>query len=219
MNAKLLFVGIGLLLAIILIAVPACKNLTTESNLDDSLDPVEEVTRINGASNSTVTVHRTQDTYFKLNFSEINDNSIIGNGDGEGWCIDWQKPIDSDGGVYTNVQLFSTYNVAKWNSINYLFNIMDQLKLDDPEITFLDVQIAIWLLRGNPAFDLDVVELTDLPGRMHSNGEPTFSREKAEYIVSVVESGYRDFVPSEGARFAVIAETPADIQTVITVVN
>ncbi|TVR37064.1 MAG: hypothetical protein EA390_00270, partial [Balneolaceae bacterium] len=201
------------------ITATSCKNLTTESNLDDSLDPVEEVTRINGADNATITVNKGQSTYFNIDFTEINPNGVIENGPGEGWCIDWKKPIDSDGGVYENIQLYSTYNVTKWKPINYLFNIMDQLKQDDPEITFRDVQVAIWVMRGNPAFDLDTIEVTDLPSRMHSNGEPTFTREKVDYIVSVVEAGYRDFTASEGSRFVVIAETPADVQTVITVVE
>ena len=218
MNKKLLL-GFGLLIITLLLAAPACKNLTTESNLDDSLDPVEEVTRINGANNATITVNRAENAYFRLNFSDISENNVIGNGEGEGWCIDWQKPIDSNGGVYTNIQLYSTYNVTKWKPINYLFNIMDQLKQDDPQMTGLEVQIAIWLMRGNPILNLDTVDIEDLPGRMHNNGEPTFNRQKVDYILQVVESGYRDFVPAEGSRFAVIAETPADVQTVITVVE
>ncbi len=218
MNKQLL-IGLGLVMAIFLLTAVSCKNLTTESNLDDSLDPVEEVMRINGANNATITVNRAQDSYFSIDFSEINENSVIGNGEGEGWCIDWQKPIDSNGGVYTNIQLYSTYNVKNWKPINYLFNMMDQLKQDDPEITYLEVQIAIWLMRGNPILNLDTVDIEDLPARMHDNGEPLFNREKVDYILQVVESGYEDFVPAEGTRFAVIAETPADVQTVITVVE
>ena len=218
MNKKLLTV-FGILLTAILIAAPSCKKLTTESNIDDSLDLVEEVSRINGANNATITVNKAQDAYFRLNFSGINENSVIGNGEGEGWCIDWQKPIDSNGGVYSNIQLFSTYNVDKWKPINYLFNIMDQLKQDDPEMTYLEVQLAIWSMRGNPEFDLDNIELSDLPARMHDNGEPTFNRQKVDYMLQIVEAGYRDFVPTEGSRFAVIAETPADVQTVITIIE
>jgi hypothetical protein len=216
---KKILTGLALLLTAILITVPSCKKLTTESNLDDSLDPVEEVSRINGANNATITVNRSENAFFRLNFSEISENSVIGNGEGEGWCIDWQKPIDSNGGVYTNIQLYSTYNVEKWKPINYLFNIIEQLKLDDPEMTNLEVQLAIWSMRGNPEFDLDSIEVTDLPPRMHNNGEPTFNRQKVQYIIQVVEAGYRDFVATEGSRFVVIAETPADIQTVITVVE
>jgi len=218
MNKQLL-IGLGLILAIFLLTAMSCKKLTTETNLDDSLDPVEEVFRINGANNATIIVNRAQDSYFSIDFSEINENNVIGNGEGEGWCIDWQKPIDSNGGVYTNIQLYSTYNVSKWKPINYLFNMMDQLKQDDPEITYLEVQVAIWVMRGNPALNLDTVDIEDLPNRMHNNGEPTFSRERVDYILLVVESGYEDFVPAEGTRFAVIAETPADVQTVITVVE
>ncbi len=218
MNKELLF-GFGFLLTLALLFMPSCDSVTTQSSVDQSLETVEEVSVIEGASNATITVNRTQDAYFALSFSNINTNSIISNGDGEGWCIDWQKPIDSDGGVYSDIQLYSTYNVKGWQPINYLFNIIDQLKADEPKITYREVQVAIWSMRGNPVFDLDTVEVTDLPSRMQSDGEYNFDREIVDYILKVVEDGHSDFVPTEGSRFAVIAETPVDVQTVITVVE
>jgi len=218
MNKKLL-IGIGFLFTVALLFMPACESVTTQSSVDESLDLVEEVSSIEGAKNATITVNLAPETYFGLNFSNINANSIISNGDGEGWCIDWQKPIDSDGGVYTDIQLYSTYNVESWQPINYLFNIIEQIKADEPKITYREIQVAIWSMRGNPVFDLDSFEVDELPSRMQSNGEPNFDRGIVDYILKVVDDGYRDFVPTDGTRFAVIAETPVDVQTVITVVE
>ena len=214
-----LFYHFTLILFVFLLALASCKNSSVETDLGDSLSPVEEVYRVTGTDNTVITVNRDHIAYFRLNFSEIQPNDIIDNGTGEGWCIDWQKPINSNGGVYENIQLYSTYNVKPWKPINYLFNILDELKQSDPEITNLEIQLAIWTMRGNPEFHLDAVALADLPSRMHNNGEPAFSREKVDFILEIVESGYRDFDSSDGTRFAVIAETPSDVQTVITVVE
>ncbi len=212
-----------LLTVSILGLISSCNSITgsTENgnDLEDSLNPVEEVIPVEGGENSTITVHRASDTYFNLEFSEIQSNSIINNGSGEGWCIDWQKPIDSDGGTYHGVKLYSTFNVKSWNQINYLFNIIEDLKSNDPEITGRDIQIVIWSLRGNPEFNVDTVSVDDLPVRMRSNGEANFDKDRVREILDIVEAGYEDFDYTEGTRFAVIAETPPDVQTVITVVE
>jgi len=212
-----------LLTVSILGLISSCNSITgsTENgnDLEDSLNPVEEVIPVEGGENSTITVHRASDTYFNLEFSEIQSNSIINNGSGEGWCIDWQKPIDSDGGTYHGVKLYSTFNVKSWNPINYLFNIIEDLKSNDPEITGRDIQIVIWSLRGNPEFNVDTVSVDDLPARMRSNGEANFDKDRVKEILDIIQAGYEDFDYTEGTRFAVIAETPADVQTVITVVE
>jgi len=215
------FLSVSVLSFGLLIAISSCKGLTSDSgDLSDSLDPIEEVVPIEGAENSTITVNRSPDYYFSIGFTDIQNNSVISNGMvGEGWCIDWQKPIDSDNSVYENIQLYSTFNVDKWNPLNYLFNIMDDLREADSELTYLEIQVVVWSLRGFPEFNLNDVEISNLPPRMRSNGDPNFSVDKVNTILEIVEAGYRDFDFTEGTRFAVIAETPSDVQTVITVVN
>jgi hypothetical protein len=207
----------------ILLLISSCNSITGSSengnDLEDSLNPVEEVIPVQGGENSTIVVNRASDTYFNLEFSDIQSNSVIGNGAGEGWCIDWQKPIDSDGGTYHGVKLYSTFNVASWNQINYLFNIIEDLRSNDPGITGRDIQVVIWSLRGNPEFNVDTVDVDDLPARMRSNGEANFDKDRVKEIIDIIEAGYQDFNFTEGTRFAVIAETPPDVQTVITVVE
>lgn len=208
-------------LAAVLFIFPACENLTGETDeISESLDPVENVEPVEGAESTTIIVNKGSDTYFELEFSGVGENDVITDGfQGEGWCIDWKKPIDSNNGTYSNIQLYSTFNVEKWNPLNFFFNITDELRQADPELTYREFQAVVWSLRGFPEFNLAALSDEELPSRLTENGEANFSREKVSTILEIVEEGYEEFDYSEGTRFAVIAETPADVQTVITVVE
>lgn len=206
---------------IILFSITSCEYLSqNESGISDSLEPVEEVSLISGAENATITVNKDTESYFTIEFNHIETNNIIQNGTGEGWCIDWKKSIDSNGGSYNGIELYSTYRVEKWKPVNYLLNIKEDLIADDPDLTFREIQLAIWSMRANPEFNLDEVAVKDIPGRMLSDdGQPGFSYEKVNHILDIVEAGYKDFEFTPDSRFAVVAATPSDIQTVFTVVN
>ncbi|PKD43288.1 hypothetical protein [Rhodohalobacter barkolensis] len=217
MESKKLYYLLSISLFIILFT--SCKDVSTQSDLDDSLETVEEVTVISGTSNTIITVNKSNESFFRLDFSGINTNDIITNGEKEGWCIDWQKPIDSSGGTYEDIQLYSTYNVESWKSINYLFNNLDYLRDEIPGLTNIEIQLVIWSLRGNPEFDLNQVQLSDLPSRMYTNEEILFNQEVVSATLQKIEDNYRDFNYEDNSRFAVIAETPVDVQTVITVVE
>jgi len=208
-------------LIFISLSLSSCKNLTGDSgNISESLDPVENVVAVAGAESTTLLVKKGSEAYFSLEFSGMNPNDVIQNGFiGDGWCIDWQKPIDSNNAVYDGIQLYSTFNVEKWNPLNYLFNIMDNLKQADPDLTYREFQAVVWSMRGFPEFNLEALSDEELPSRLRTDGQANFSREKVNTILEIVESGYKDFEFVEGTKYAVIAETPADVQTVITVVN
>jgi len=204
------------------ITLTSCSDLTTnDGDLADTLDPIAEVYPINGAQNSRITVNKATNSYFRLAFSGIADNDAINAGKVyQGWCIDWEKPIDSNEGVYDDIPLLSTFNVEKWDRLNYLLNIKDDLFESDPDLTFREIQLAVWSLRGFPEFDLDSVPPQDLPSRMtDGNGQPKFSYNKVNNILDIVENGHDDFDFVEGTKHAIIAQTPADVQTVIAVVE
>ncbi len=212
---------IGLFGISLIFIISACSNSTSnEGDITDSLDPVEDVTPITGAENTTLNVNRGSDSYFELEFHSVQSNDVIADGMvGEGWCIDWEKPIESDDGSYSNIPLHSTFNVKSWNPLNYLFNIKEDLMNSDPDLTYREIQLVVWSLRGLPEFNLEEITVENLPARMRTDGEPNFSYEKVNSILEMVEAGYRDFEFTEGTKYAVIAVTPADVQTVITVVE
>jgi hypothetical protein len=210
------------LITITILFSTSCTNSLTgfEPDLSESLVPVEDVQPIPGGENATITVNKNhKESYFNIHFSNINANKVIETGIWEAWCIDWTKPIDSNNGTYNGVKLYSTDFVEKWKPVNYLLNIKEDLIENDPDITFREIQMAIWSLRSNPVFDLDEIAVEDLPSAMRTNQQPNFSYEKVGEILMIVENGYKEFVFSAGTKFAVIAETPADVQTVFTVVE
>lgn len=211
---------IGLFCLSLAFIISACSNPASEGDISESLDPVENVSAINGAENTTMNVNQGPDSYFVLGFHSVQSNDVIADGMvGEGWCIDWEKPIDSNDGSYNNIPLYSTFNVESWNPLNYLFNIKEDLMNSDPDLTYREIQLVVWSLRGHPEFILDEIALENLPSRMRADGEANFSYEKVNSILEMVEAGYKDFEFTEGTKYAVIAETPADVQTVITVVE
>lgn len=190
-----------------------------DKQLSESLESVEEVILIPEGKDATITVNQDNKAFFSIGFSDIEQNDVIQNGIGEGWCIDWQTEIDSENGVYNGVELYSTYRVEKWKPVNYLINIKDDLMANNSEITYREIQLAIWSFRANPEFNLEEVALEDLPGRMVKDGQPNFSYERVKEIITTVEQGYSDFEYNDESKFAVIASTPSDVQTVFTVVN
>jgi len=193
-----------------------------EPDLKGSLDPIEEVTLIEGAEDATLTVNINKDkrTYFSIGLDNIESNGIIGNSVFDAWCIDVYKSIDSNNGSYQNIELYSTYLVEKWKPVNYLLNIHQGLQNQDPELTWLEIQLAIWSLRKYPDFDLDSMTLEELPGQFRKDGEPTFNIEKVREILDIVEGNYRDFdYEKKTTKFAVAAKMPVDVQTVIMTVE
>lgn len=210
------------LIVMAVLFVTSCeKSLTgSEPDLTETLKSVEEVQLISGGENATITVNKNhKEAYFSILFSNINSNNVIENGTLEAWCIDWTKPLNSNNGTYNNIKLYSTDRVEKWRKVNYLLNIKEQLKNGDPNITWREFQVVIWSLRANPEFDLDKIAIEDLPGSMLTDGEPNFSYDKVKEILVILENGYKVFDFSAGTKFAVIAATPADIQTVFGVVE
>ena len=216
------------LLVLTFFLVMACKNSLTNNgddqspDLGDSLDPIEEVSLIEGADNATlsVNINKSKDAYFDIDFSNIQSNNVINNGLKEAWCIDVWKAINSNNGEYKNIKLYSTYLVEQWKPVNYLLNVQEELRNNDPQITWLEIQMTIWSLRAYPKFDLDTTPVEDLPGQFRKDGEALFSYDKVYEVLDFVEANYKDFnFDQNGAKFAVVAEMPVDVQTVITVVE
>ena len=200
----------------------SCEYVSQNDNeLSESLEPVEEVSLISGGENATITVNKGGDqAYFSIDFDNIGPNDVIQNGTGEGWCIDWRKSIDSNGGSYNGIELYSTYLVEEWKPINYLLNIKADLRANDPDLTWRELQVVIWTLRANPEFNLDEVATEDLSSRLlTSDGQPNFSYEKVQEILDIVDAGHKDFNFTPDSKFAVVAATPSDVQTVFTVIN
>lgn len=218
----MIYSKIYLLAILALFSISCEKTLTgSEPDLSDTLDPVEDVMLIPGGDNATIMVNKNHQTaYFNLLLSDIGTNDLIENGTKEAWCIDWTKPIESSNTIYNSIKLYSTDMVEQWMPVNYLLNISQDLRSSDPDLTWHEIQLVIWSLRANPEFDLNSVAIEDLPSSFRTeDGQRNFDTQKVNEILTMVETGYKDFDFSSGTKFAVIAETPVDIQTIFVVVE
>lgn len=213
------------LLAIGTFFLAGCQENSTSSGIEESLETVPKVTAIDGAQNASIKVNKgTESSYFTMDFSNIEPNNYINNGIYEGWCIAYDKPIDSDGQVQENLKL-SLAEDERWQPIRRLLGIKDHLLANNPDITYREIQVAIWALRDFPKFDLDKISVDDIPSRMVTNGEFNFSKEQVRNIVAEVKNqttqksksevlttqSYDDELEKE----ICVVETDSDTQTVI----
>jgi probable HAF family extracellular repeat protein len=204
---------IGLLLTI------ASCDTQRSVGIQDSLDAVADLRLIEGAENSTVTVNKGTSSYFSLDLSNISENNHIKEGaDQKGWCIVWNKPIESNNTRHSGLALYSTYGDDSWKPVNYLLNIKSSLEMQDPDLSYREVQAAIWSLLDFPSFSIDL-PINELPARLVRNGQYNFDKTKVEKIVTHVKNNYESFQYSGASTYAVIAETPAETQTIIVEVD
>ncbi|WP_322569782.1 hypothetical protein [Rhodohalobacter sp.] len=124
-------------------AFTACE-VTSEEGLNESLDPVPNVTKIEGAENVAITVNRGSTSNFNIDIQNVEWNTLISNGEREAYCIAWKDPISSNNAIYDGVGIYSTEDDEQFKDVNRLFTIKDALLKADPEITWREIQVAVW---------------------------------------------------------------------------
>jgi hypothetical protein len=198
--------------------ITACQDSVNPS-LEESVAPYLELEAIEGASNTNVTVNRGDahglDSYFAFDLSNIESNGLIREGVVEGWCLEWNKPIRQNNDVHQGVELYNTYGSSTWKSANYLMTIKKELKANDPDLTYREIQVALWSLIDTPTFNLDeVLQEGRMPSRMISNGQPNFSVKKTKEIVNRVRKEVGNFEYKPGSPIIVFSRTEDDQQNI-----
>lgn len=188
------------------VLIYGCAEHTNNSSFESSLQPYLELERIESASNSDFIVNRGTakglDSYFSFDIKNIGNYKLIPDADIEGWCLEWNMPIASNGDTHHGVEIFSTYGSNSWRPANYLFNIIDDLKAEDPALTYREIQIALWSVIDEPRFELDkVIANGDLPSRLMRDGEPNFSVDRVNRIVDRVRTESPDFTYTAESNF------------------
>jgi len=196
----------------------ACQDSVNPS-LEESVAPYLELEAIEGASNTNVTVNRGDvhglDSYFAFDLSNIESNGLIREGVVEGWCLEWNKPIRQNNDVHQGVELYNTFGSDTWKSANYLMSIKKELKANDPDLTYREIQVALWSLIDTPTFNLDeVLQEGRMPSRMISNGQPNFSVKKTKDIVNRVRKEVGNFEYKPGSPIIVFSRTEDDQQNI-----
>lgn len=196
----------------------ACQDSVNPS-LEESVAPYLELEAIDGASNTNITVNRGDahglDSYFAFDLSNIETNGLIREGVIEGWCLEWNKPIRQNNDVHQGVELYNTFGSDTWKAPNYLMNIKKELKDNDPDLTYKEIQVALWSLIDEPAFNIDkVLQDGRMPSRMMTNGQPNFDVDKTKEIVNRVRNEVKGFDYKPGGPVIVFSRTEDDQQNV-----
>ena len=194
----------------------ACQN-NVNTTLEDSIAPYMELEAIQGASNATMTVNRGEakglDSYFAFEVRNVKSNGMIREGLTQGWCLEWDKPMSQNNDVHTGIEMYNTFGSRTWKPANYLMNIKNELKVNDPELTYREIQVALWSLIEVPRFDLDqVLENGEMPNRLMRNGQPNFSVDKVKEIVNRVRSEVSNFEYTPGTPVIVFSNTGPEEQ-------
>src|SRR6056297_1279396 len=168
------------------LAFSAC-DVTSEKGLDESLDPVPNVTLIKGAENASITVNSGTNSNFRINIDNVEWNTLISNGEREAYCIAWKDPISSNNAIYEGIGVYSTAGDKQFADVNRLFSMKNALQKADPEITWREIQVAVWTLIPFQDFDMNM-PVDELPSEVRSNGEINFNKNKVQFILDAVQN-------------------------------
>ncbi|PKD43289.1 hypothetical protein CWD77_11785 [Rhodohalobacter barkolensis] len=164
----------------------AC-DVISEKGLDESLDKVPNVTAIKGAENASITVNKGSNSFFSIDIDNVEWNTLISNGEREAYCIAWKDPISSDNSIYDGIGVYSTAGDKQFADVNRLFTMKNALQKADPEITWREIQVAVWSLVPFQEFDMNM-PVDELPSRVRSNGEVNFDKDKVQFILDAVQN-------------------------------
>ncbi|PAU92853.1 hypothetical protein CK503_14290 [Aliifodinibius salipaludis] len=153
--------------------------------MSESFKHIKTVTPIQGAQKTTMSLEAevNPSSFFEVT---LEDGSVR-----EGWCVEYND--DYVKGEQKGVKLYSTKGHPAWETLNYFMSIKDQLRMDDPSLTYREIQVIIWSLIDNPSFDIDKInEYGHMPSSIYSNGEAHFDVQKVKDIVADIHSRKAD---------------------------
>jgi hypothetical protein len=165
------------------LGLSSCEQ-SSQVNLSDSFKYIQSATPIQGAQNTTMSLEAEVNPNSFFNVT-LEDGSIR-----EGWCVEWNDEYVK--GKQQGVKLYSTKGHEEWKALNYFMSVKDQLRMDDPSLTYREIQVIIWSLIDNPAFDVDnISEYKNMPSSIYSNGQTHFDVQKVKRIVTDIRNHVR----------------------------
>ncbi|GEM_PF-934033 len=194
------------------------KNNT--QSLEESFELFTDLNPIAEASNTVLNVNRGSDIhsdgYFTITISNALPNKFVHNITTEAWCLEWNKPLRSNNDVHEGVKWHYTGGSDKWKPMNYFMGIKNDLRREDPDLTYREIQAVIWSIAGYmdlaPEYNVDKLSDEELTRTLRLNSISEFSRDKVREISEMVLSNYS----AATVHFSgVVAQTDDDQQNVI----
>ncbi|MCC5915359.1 MAG: hypothetical protein JJU46_13355 [Balneolaceae bacterium] len=187
-------IGMGILSFIFATAMfSACESATQADTIDEVMSTVPHLNLIEGAEQAVATVNRERNrTNFKLELDNLSEESPVQPGTYEAFCALWDVAIDSDDGTYGDVKIHAIMDEPYWNTVNYMVNNIDHYYATYEDLTWLDVQIAMWSVMEHKEFNLDTIEHDDLPRDVR---EGDYSRDLVDALINDARENADKFDP------------------------
>lgn len=194
------------LLFIMAAAFTACESTSSVDGLEESLSTVPDLSLIEGAEQVVATVNKNRSrSNFMIKIDGMEEKSGIESGEYAAFCALWDTPINSSNGSYGNVSLHSIKGEPYWQGINYLVNNVDRYFEENEELTWLEVQIALWSIMDHKKFNLDEIPQNELPSYVRGG---QFNRDLIDTIIADVSDNKNSFDPALPGNRAYYAQVP-----------
>jgi len=193
----------------------ACDSTSSVNELEDSLSVVPSLNLIDGAESVVATVNKDRKTSnFTLRLDGMEEGSVVKPGEYAAFCALWDVSIDSDDNAYGEVRLHSIENEPYWKGINYIVNNLERYYEENDDLTWLEVQIAMWSIMDHKKFDLNTIPENELPTYVRGGD---FNSELVELIIDDVNLNQDSPMQNPVCFAAIYAEIP-DAQDQIIIV-
>jgi hypothetical protein len=124
-----------------------------------------------------------QGSKFLVTYSNIESNSSITIGQKEAWCVEWDMPTLYE--PQNNVELYKTEGTDYWKEINYLLCQEEQLKIQHPDLGWLEMQVVNWTLVKYKDFEIDKIPEYQALRRYYEDGEYLFDVELSKQLLNM----------------------------------
>lgn len=203
------------LLFIFSIGLMACQSSNSVDGLEQSLSDIPDLNLIEGAEQVVATVNKDRKTSnFTINIEGMEETSGIEAGEYAAFCALWDTPINSSNGSYGNVSLHDIKGEAYWQGVNYLVNNVDRYFEENDDLTWLEVQIALWSIMDHKKFDMNTIPRNELPSYVRDGG---FNQDLIDSILNDVTENKDTFDPAQPGNRAYYAQVP-DAQDQIIII-
>jgi len=204
-----------ILTLLVMVLIVSCdSDMSIGTGEISNMNPQPELSVVRGGESASIALERSDNAYYSLKLSNTGSNSHLSTGTRNGWLLTSNNNFEEEA-TLEDVALFSTYNEEYWKPVNYLLNERQKLKAADDELTYRDFQAAIWSLISYSGFDLESVQLNQLPSGMKNNGTIGYDKEKVKKLVAKAKSGANSFQYTSGSSYAIIAKSERDSEFVM----
>lgn len=208
----------NLLFLVAMTLLLSCDGIDPTGPIEEKIEEAE-LSVIDGRENAAIKVSEGSNSYYSLEISGKYKSDLSSPESRKGWCIAWNDPISSGNTTHENLRLYTTFGEDHWKPINYLLNIKESLIVEDRELTTYDIQAAIWALLDTPEFNLNAINLSELPSEMVQSGSAKFNKQKVDQIIAQVNSEYKSFQYRDQSTYAVVVKSPSGPEKLIIEVN